>query len=365
MIPSSPPPAPIAVPRLAVALSAGQEPAAWRARNAAGQVASPWPYALNLLDRQFTLLPIVSDKLGPGRLARLWFRSLTGFRNTPGNRETAEVEYSLSWDEHMALRSLALVNARRYVSGLIWLSDDVATGTERLRRLLFRSVLRELDGIFFSSRAQLEITRSWLRKSSIALEWIPMGVDPDFFPRYAYPASPFVFSMGSDKHRDPETLGRALALVLDRNPEAEILVQTNRPEAFPRGIETVERLGGEDIRRNFERASVVVIATLPNVHVSGITVALEGMSSGRPIVMTANPGLDDYVREGESGFLTRPGDPEEFAARIVQILADPALGERMGLSARRSVDSTFNVTVMNDAIARFISGIPLDDPPRR
>lgn len=365
MIPSPPPHAPLAAPRLAVALSAGQEPTAWRARNAAGQVASPWPYALNLLEGQFTLLPLVSDKLSPGRLARLWLTSLAPGSRTPGDPDSADVEYSLSWDEHMALRSLAQVKARRYVSGLIWLSDDPTTGRQGLRRLLFRSVLRELDGIFFLSRAQLEITRAWLKKSSISLEWIPMGVDPVFFPQYAYPASPFVFSMGSDRHRDPGTLGRALALVLDRNPEAEILVQTNRPAAFPRGVETVERLGGEDIRRSFERASVVVVATVPNVHVSGITVALEGMSSGRPVVMTASPGLDDYVREGESGFLTRQGDPGECAARVLQILADPALGERMGLAARRSVESTFNVTVMNEAIAAFISGIALDAHPRR
>lgn len=365
MIPSPSRHAPIAGPRLAVALSPGQEPTAWSARNEAGQVASRWPYALNLLERQFTLLPIISDRLSPSRLAQVWLKSFTGSsRTTAGAHDAVDVEYSLSWDEHMALRSLALVRARRYVSGLIWISDDVTTGKERLKRLLFRSVLRELDGIFFFSTAQLEITRNWLQKSSMSLEWIPMGVDSDFFPRYAYPESPFVFSMGSDKHRDPETLGKALALVLDTNPNVEVLVQTNRPEVFPRGVETVGRLDGGDIRRNFERASVVAIATLPNVHVSGVTVALEGMSSGRPIVMSANPGLEDYVREGESGFLTRQGDPAGFAARILQILSDRTLGEQMGLSARRSVESTFNVKVMNDSIARFISGIPLDGPAR-
>jgi len=242
---------------------------------------------------------------------------------------------------------------------LIWVTDDLISNTNPLKSLFLRSILRQFDGIFFSSRAQLEVARRWLARESISLEWIPMGVDPAFYPYYDYPTDPFVFSMGTDKHRDPKTLARALATVLDKMPNTEMIVQTNQPHLFPRGIDAVARLDGADVRRCYARSSVIALALRPNVHVSGVTVALEGMSSGRPVVATDNPGLSDYIKDGVTGFLTPPGDSDELAVRLLEVLGNQLMGRDMGVEARTAVESKFNVQNMNKSIASFITSISL------
>lgn len=346
------------LPRVVITLPPNQDPNVWRIRHEAGEIAGPWPYALNLLEHDFAVTPVVYKALSVGRLALLWFNLTTApLRKHADRLRASDAECALSWDENLAIRSLAYVAAQKYVTGLIWITDDVVAGTRPFRKLLFRTVMRRFDGIFFSSRAQLSSAQEWLGNAQVRLAWIPMAVDPEFYPYYEYPSSPFVFSMGNDKHRDPHALAKALEMVVQKNPEIETLVQTNDPKAFPRIIETTQRLSAADVRRNYARASVVAVATQPNIHVSGVTVALEGMSSGRPVVMTGNPGLSDYVRDGETGFLTDHGDHEQFAGRILQIISDPDLGKQMGIAARFAVESDFNVQLMNDSIGRFISSI--------
>jgi glycosyltransferase involved in cell wall biosynthesis len=53
-------------------------------------------------------------------------------------------------------------------------------------------------------------------------------------------------------------------------------------------------------------------------------------------------GTPEVVVEGENGFLVRPEEEEAMAARIVQLLADPSLRERMGRAGRRRTEECFS-----------------------
>lgn len=342
--------------RVAIVLPPNQDPQSWSAPFESGDVATQWPYGLDLLRKDFDIAPVVSGRLNLAQLARATLRttqkSLGARRRRQGEWDT---EIAFSWDENLAIRSIAQVRAERYVTGSIWITDDILNGKRAVRRLFLRHILRQFDGIFFSSQAQMAPARIWLASSRIQLKWIPMAVASDYFVPSEYPSEPFVFSMGNDKHRDPAALARVLGLVAERNSAVEFLVQTNYPRAFPKEIATVERLSPSEVKTNYGRAGAVALAVKPNVHVSGVTVALEAMSSARPIIMTANPGIEDYVHHGQSGFLVPYGDDEAFADRILQVVTNPELGERMGNVARHQVESHFDLRIMNDEIARFIA----------
>jgi glycosyltransferase involved in cell wall biosynthesis len=61
---------------------------------------------------------------------------------------------------------------------------------------------------------------------------------------------------------------------------------------------------------------------------------LEGMALGKPVVATAHGGPLDVVVEGETGFLTAPGDATELAAVLVRLLGDADLRQRVGAAGR-------------------------------
>ncbi len=66
----------------------------------------------------------------------------------------------------------------------------------------------------------------------------------------------------------------------------------------------------------------------------GLTV-VEANACGTPVVASRSPGLRDSVRDGETGFLVRHGDHVELAGRIVELLRDKDLRERMSAAAVR------------------------------
>lgn len=341
-------------PKMKIMFPLDQAPDRWSSLHKSGQVSGIWPYSQDLLASAFDVEPIVSSELGAVDLTKTWLR--WRFRG-PASPEITDVDVVLSWDENLALRAASRIAANCYVNGVIWATDDIRSIKTRIRRLVLKPILQRSNGIFVLSSAQIEPLMKWLQPSNPLVRWIPMGVDSNFYPFYEYPREPFIFSMGTDKHRDPKTLATALAIVLDRNPSIEVLVQTDQPSLFSKGVRTVKRLNGHDVRRNYARASIIAIATHFNIHGSGMTVALESMASGRPVVITGTPGLEDYVQDGVTGYLVSPGDHRGIAESILKLVESPASGQQMGVAGRDAVETVFNVSAMNSSLANFVQDV--------
>jgi glycosyltransferase involved in cell wall biosynthesis len=64
----------------------------------------------------------------------------------------------------------------------------------------------------------------------------------------------------------------------------------------------------------------------------GLTV-VEANACGVPVVASRSPGLVDSVRDGLTGFLVEHGSVEQLAGRLVEILVDRDLRERLSAGA--------------------------------
>ena len=69
---------------------------------------------------------------------------------------------------------------------------------------------------------------------------------------------------------------------------------------------------------------------------------LEYMAASRPVVATDVGGAREAIEEGETGYVVAPGDDEALAARVVELLRDPARAWRMGERGRRVVEEKFS-----------------------
>lgn len=70
-------------------------------------------------------------------------------------------------------------------------------------------------------------------------------------------------------------------------------------------------------------------------------VALEAMAMETPVVASDVGGLVEIVRSGKDGLLLPPKQPEQWAAAIEELLAQPQLRAAMGRSGRRRVETEF------------------------
>jgi L-malate glycosyltransferase len=89
---------------------------------------------------------------------------------------------------------------------------------------------------------------------------------------------------------------------------------------------------------------------------------LEAMSAGLPIVATRVSGNEDLVREGGNGKLVAPGDPQQLARALIEVLADPALAQRMGLASRHFIDSRYAASLVLGLLEQAYRGAWIAPP---
>ncbi len=90
---------------------------------------------------------------------------------------------------------------------------------------------------------------------------------------------------------------------------------------------------------------------LPSYHEGMPRTVLEAMAVGRPIVTTDAPGCRDSIEDGVSGFLVPVGDASAVAEKLIALIEDRPLAEKMGKAARARAKDTFDVHTVNKIMA--------------
>ena len=79
----------------------------------------------------------------------------------------------------------------------------------------------------------------------------------------------------------------------------------------------------------------------------------EAMSCYKPLVATRVGGIPELVKNGETGFLVPPCDSGDMAEKILELLNDLELRERMGAAGRKAVESNFELKTNVAQLLRF------------
>jgi glycosyltransferase involved in cell wall biosynthesis len=81
-------------------------------------------------------------------------------------------------------------------------------------------------------------------------------------------------------------------------------------------------------------------------------VAIEAMASGRPVVAPASGAFPELITHGSDGLLYRPLDAADLAAKLLRVIEDRALLQRMGYAAAFS-STRYDLLHFVNGIARF------------
>ncbi len=94
-----------------------------------------------------------------------------------------------------------------------------------------------------------------------------------------------------------------------------------------------------DLSRLYQEAVLYVYPSPEEDFGMGI---VEAMAAGTPVIAWNNGGPTGTVKNGQTGFLIEAYDTEEFAKRMLELVNDKALVERMGRSAHRWATDVFS-----------------------
>jgi glycosyltransferase involved in cell wall biosynthesis len=84
------------------------------------------------------------------------------------------------------------------------------------------------------------------------------------------------------------------------------------------------------------------VFVLPS-YAEGVPVTLmEALGSAVPVVATQVGGVSELVEHGVSGFVVRPGDADQLAQRLCELIADPELRQQFGDAGREVVTREFS-----------------------
>lgn len=98
---------------------------------------------------------------------------------------------------------------------------------------------------------------------------------------------------------------------------------------------------GNSLDALYERAAVVVLPSLwPEPF--GI-VGIEAMARARPVVAFDVGGVRDWLEDGRTGLVARPGDARDLAEKVRFLLENPERARRMGERGREAAEEKYGV----------------------
>ena len=279
-----------------------------------------------------------------GRLVRRSLTRSVGFdlMHAWRNRRSlmsADVVWTHTEREHLAALTLFVLLRRRkppkVIAQCIWLFDRWHH-LSAPRRAVYRWLLSRADVVTTHSRSNLAVAREVLPASRSELLLFGCTSAEDLRPIRQRPAHrPIrVASLGGDMHRDWDTHLSAFA----GRPGFDVRIATTRARLrVGEGIGNVRvaqaRSVGE-VRELYDWADIVVVPLKENRHVSGITVILEAVASGVPVVASDVGGLRDYFAEGELCYVPA-GDPLALRGAVRRLARDDERRAAMATAAQR------------------------------
>lgn len=104
----------------------------------------------------------------------------------------------------------------------------------------------------------------------------------------------------------------------------------------------------------FGRADVFV---MPGVAELQSIVTMEAMAAGKPVIAANAMALPHLVKTEVNGYLYTPGDIDELAGRLEELLVDPGLRDRMGAASRRIVAQHSMASTVDQFVGLYTDAI--------
>ena len=186
---------------------------------------------------------------------------------------------------------------------------------------------------------------------------VPAGVDAEYFrPMNTMRDASTVFFVGAlqehHRYKGLEPLLRAVKIVRERVPELRLVIAGKGPKnnVFSRlaaelGIEQHVRFLGfvsnEELRSWYNRCTVFAMPSLSWRQEGFGGVALEAMSCGAPTIVSDVVGFIEDIREYDAAAVVEPGDHQEIALKLLDLLGNERRRRELGRNGRRLAEERY------------------------
>jgi phosphatidylinositol alpha-1,6-mannosyltransferase len=240
-----------------------------------------------------------------------------------------------------------------------------------LKRKVARTLIQPASVIVANSHYTRDLCLTVCREIGVELDpgmvrVVPLGTDPAHFrpgvatdevrTRYGLRNGRWMLTVARlTSHKGIDTGLRALAELAPSHPDLRYAVvgagkRHAELEALAAELEVGDKVRflthvpDDDLPGIYNLADVYLgVSRLADSSVEGFGISLvEASACAVPVIGGRSGGIPDAVREGETGLLVDPTDPQAVARAVDAVLSNPSLAGKLGGGGRRAVETHFN-----------------------
>lgn len=186
---------------------------------------------------------------------------------------------------------------------------------------------------------------------------IPFGVDSDLFQFKNKPSASrqLLFVGGLDAahyFKGVDVLIEALSLVNKKTSDWRLKIigrgelqgryqQLVRDLQLTKQIDFVDNASNLDLVAAYQASRALILPSINRNEAFGL-VLLEAMACGRPVIASNLPGVRSVFTNNQEGLLARPGSAADLADKLLKILADDDLADRLGTAGALLTKEHYN-----------------------
>lgn len=149
-----------------------------------------------------------------------------------------------------------------------------------------------------------------------------------------------------------EFLIKAMPKINNKIPDAKLIIIGDGPEKdklkrlmerlnIEKKVFFVDRVDHGRVNYWYKKSYLVVV---PSIYSESFgLIGPEAMSTGRPVVASNIGGIPEWLENGKTGYLVKPGNSEAIGNSIIRLLKNPKLAKRMGENGRKKAEKNFNI----------------------
>lgn len=213
----------------------------------------------------------------------------------------------------------------------------------------YARIYSKLDTIISPTQAAADLLIKVKKSAKNKITYISNGIDLEKFKksndgsylkkRFHLPDVPAILFVGRlDKEKKIDTLLQAIVHLKDKKIGFHVVITGEGKDGsrLHQLIETLDItsyvtftgvLSAEDLPNIYKTADIFV---MPGIAELQSLVTMEAMASGLPVVGANAIALPHLIKNGENGYLFKPGDSHNLADKLLTLLNDGKLREKMG-----------------------------------
>ena len=139
----------------------------------------------------------------------------------------------------------------------------------------------------------------------------------------------------------PQLDKETVVWLVGRGPELERMKKLAADLGIADRVAFFDDVDDATLPSYYDACDIFTLPSTSRLEAFGIA-ALQGMSTGKPVVVCDIPGVRDVVSNGVHGLVAEPGNPESLAGCLNLLARDPEARRRMGSKGRERVEAEYS-----------------------